>query len=214
MLRSSFWSGPELKTNCAKIGWSSVCAPKVKGGCGLRVLKDWKKVAMSRLLWAIEKKAVTLWIKWVHAYIIKDQCMWSMTVPALASRTIRKIFGLRNLVQPWIKFNSTLVMVKAPFHGLIIGITRVLLKHMDSNLLRTLHSKVASVIRNGSWIWARRSNSIVREILESSPNTLIPKRAQEDSVIWSLTANRAYSIKSAWQAIMQHFPKVLWCKII
>lgn len=107
--------------------------------------------------------------------------MWSMTVPALASRTIRKIFGLRNLVQPWIKFN--IGNGQGTFSWLDNWHHPVLLKHMDSNLLRTLQSKVASVIRNGSWIWARRINSVVREILESSPNTLIPKTAQEESVI-------------------------------
>ncbi|KAI8543394.1 hypothetical protein RHMOL_Rhmol08G0214000 [Rhododendron molle] len=58
---------------------------------------------MIRHLWAVCSKADTLWINWVHTYVIKDQSVWQVKIPHEASWTIRKIFKLRANVQPWIK---------------------------------------------------------------------------------------------------------------
>lgn len=62
--------------------------PKEEGGLGFRGLKDWNRAAMSKLLWAIAKKADTLWIRWFHTYVLKGKCMWSIVVPPSASWTI------------------------------------------------------------------------------------------------------------------------------
>lgn len=43
------------------------------------------------------------WVKWVHTYLIKFACFWTMKVPQNVSWTVRKILNLRNLAQPWIK---------------------------------------------------------------------------------------------------------------
>lgn len=43
------------------------------------------------------------WVKWVHTYLIKFACFWTMKVPQNVSWTVRKILKLRNLAQPWIK---------------------------------------------------------------------------------------------------------------
>lgn len=66
---------------------------------GFRVLRDWNKAAMAKHIWALALKGDTLWIKWVHTYVIKNQCLWSMPIPVTASWTIQKIFNLGALVQ-------------------------------------------------------------------------------------------------------------------
>ncbi|XP_058211806.1 uncharacterized protein LOC131323991 [Rhododendron vialii] len=104
ILRSFFWSGPELKTSGTKVAWQFVCAPKEEGGLGFRLLKDWNSASMLRHLWALCVKSDTLWLKWIHTYIIKDQSLWRVKIPNEASWTIRKIFNLRDLAQPWIKY--------------------------------------------------------------------------------------------------------------
>lgn len=40
-----------------------------------------------------------LWVKWIHSYVIRDYCIWAMTLPSDASWTLRKIFGLRRVGQ-------------------------------------------------------------------------------------------------------------------
>lgn len=78
--------------------------------------------------------------------------------------------------------------------------------------------KVESVISDNSWVWARRRNAVIREIMESIPSSLVPNCAQNDSVVWSLTATGDYSLKSAWQALRNRMPvvsyNVVWIKRI
>ncbi|KAI8542562.1 hypothetical protein RHMOL_Rhmol08G0147100 [Rhododendron molle] len=73
--------GPELKVAGAKIGWSFVSVSKEEGGLVFRGLRDWNKAAMFNHLWAMAKKADTLWLKWIHEYVIKAS--ESVVVPVL-----------------------------------------------------------------------------------------------------------------------------------
>lgn len=55
------------------------------------------KKATSKHLGAISQKADTLWEWWIHSYVIKEQCLWNMPIPANASWTFRKILKLKIL---------------------------------------------------------------------------------------------------------------------
>lgn len=44
---------------------------------------------MLRHLWAMSKKSDSLWVKWVHMYIINHHNLWYMDTPGDASWTIR-----------------------------------------------------------------------------------------------------------------------------
>lgn len=101
-LRAFLWSGFELKPIVAEVKWEQVCCPKEEGGLGFRRIIEWNKAIMMRHIWALCMKAGTLWVKWVHTYIIKTQGLWSMDIPCDASWTIRKVFNIRNLRQPLI----------------------------------------------------------------------------------------------------------------
>lgn len=90
-----------MKKSGAKVKWSSECMPKKEGGLGFRGLKDWNK----RLQWLgfygpLLKNANNSWIRWIHTGVIKEQCMWSISVPTSGSWTISKVFSLRKQVHP------------------------------------------------------------------------------------------------------------------
>lgn len=74
--------------------------------------------------------------------------------------------------------------------------------------------KVESVISDNSWVSARRRNAVIREIMESIPSSLVPNCAQNDSVVWSLTATGDYSLKSAWQALRNRMVVVSWYNVV
>lgn len=80
--------------------------PKKEGGLGFRRLKEWNRASMMRHLWALSKNEDILWVKWIHSYVIKDHCLWSMKLPADSSWTLRKIFGLR---EDGIKFIKSVI---------------------------------------------------------------------------------------------------------
>lgn len=70
------------------------------------------------------------------------------------------------------------------------------------NLGRNLHTKVATIIAGQSWHWPRCRNAVTRDILRATP------------VIWNLTRDNKFSIKSSWNAIGRQDPKVNWSHII
>lgn len=104
-----------MKSSGAKVKWCDVCSPKMEGRLGFKVLKDWKRAAMSKHLWAVSQKADTLWVKWVHTYVIERQNLWFMPTPVNSSWTIKKIFKLRPLYS--LGSSTGLEMGLPPFCG-------------------------------------------------------------------------------------------------
>lgn len=86
-----------------KVSWSSVCVPKKEGGLGFKRLKEWNRASMLRNLWALCNKEDILWEKWIHSYVIKDQCIWYVSLPINSSWTMRKLFDLRQIGQSFIQ---------------------------------------------------------------------------------------------------------------
>ncbi|KAI8568988.1 hypothetical protein RHMOL_Rhmol02G0244100 [Rhododendron molle] len=140
-----------------------------------------------------------------------------MHTPTFASWTIRKIFKLRPMVQPWITY--------------VIGNGRNTFLWLDNwhplgplfakfgsrvvyNLGRSLQTKVDFMIVNNQWQWLRARNPAIREILRTTPNSLVSKVSHEDSVVWNLNPNGKFSVSSAWHAFRNPKPLVAWYKVV
>lgn len=44
-------------------------------------MKVWNKAIMLRHLWAIGKKADTVWVKWIHTFNVRNHNFWFMNPP-------------------------------------------------------------------------------------------------------------------------------------
>lgn len=64
------WSGPDLNSRKAKIAWPEVCRRKQEGGLGIRSLKEMNVVCILKLVWRV-LSANSLWVKWIHIYLIR-----------------------------------------------------------------------------------------------------------------------------------------------
>lgn len=155
-----------MKSAGAKVSWADVCVPKEEGGLGLRVLKDWNRAAMTKHLWALALKADTLWIKWVHTYIIKGKLHVGYSYNCF------KFFKLRPLVQPWITYlvgngNKTFLRLDNwhPLGPLLAKFGAGVVY----NLGRNLFAKVASIVVDQSGIGLGRETLS----LEKSQGTLL-----------------------------------------
>lgn len=73
-------TGPDMRTG-AKGNWQSVCKPENEGGLGFRFLEEWNKAAMVKHIWDVCNKSDTLWVKWIHTFVIKNSCFWVMEIP-------------------------------------------------------------------------------------------------------------------------------------
>ena len=103
ILKAFLWAGAELKKSGAKVQWLLVCSPKPEGGLGFKPPKLWNKAIMIRHLWALSAKADSLWVKWVHTFVIKNRCLWNVKLLQGSSWTVRKMFKLREMAQPLIR---------------------------------------------------------------------------------------------------------------
>lgn len=89
--------------------------------------------------------------------------------------------------------------------------------HMGFNMGRSLSTKVASIIHNGTWNWPRPRCVITREIAWNTDPNLVPYVSVDsvpDSVRWILGSSGVYTAKSAWQALGDAFPIVPRAKCV
>ena len=128
--------------------WEHVYAPKEEARLGFKILNDWNKATLLRHLWVVCKKADTLWVKWIHTYVIKKLgAGWE------SSWTLKNIFKLQEIGQTLIKYevgdgNSTFLWLENwhPFgssyrsHG----------KQVVFNLGRSLQAKIADIVHDGA----------------------------------------------------------------
>ncbi|KAG7578526.1 Reverse transcriptase domain [Arabidopsis thaliana x Arabidopsis arenosa] len=94
------WSGPELKTHIAKLGWQTVCLPRREGGLGLRPLKETNTVCGLKLIWRLLAAKTSLWGQWVHTYLIRNKSFWNIRgSSAQGSWMWRKLLKLRDVAK-------------------------------------------------------------------------------------------------------------------
>ncbi|KAG7589015.1 Reverse transcriptase zinc-binding domain [Arabidopsis suecica] len=94
------WSGPDLNTHKAKTSWETVCLPRSEGGLGLRPLKETNKVCGLKLIWRLLAAPTSMWSKWVHTYLIRKKCFWTVNAnSSQGSWMWRKILKLRDLAK-------------------------------------------------------------------------------------------------------------------
>ena len=98
------WSGPDLKTTKAKVSWKDLCFPKNEGGLGIRSLKEVNKVHCLKLIWRLSSSKASLWVKWVHCYLIRKGSFWSTSLnTSLGSWMWKKLLKMREFARNFIR---------------------------------------------------------------------------------------------------------------
>ena len=94
------WSGPELKTTKAKVSWQDICLPRNEGVLGIRPLKEVNNVHCLKLIWRIASSCSSLWVKWIHCYLIRKGSFWSISVNTnLGSWMWKKLLKKRSIAR-------------------------------------------------------------------------------------------------------------------
>ena len=98
------WSGPDLKTTKAKVSWQDICLPKNEGGLGIRSLKEINKVHNLKLIWRISSLRSSMWVKWIHCYLIRKGSFWSVSVNTnLGSWMWKKLLRMRDTARHYLR---------------------------------------------------------------------------------------------------------------
>lgn len=164
VLSAFLWSGTELKHSRAKIRWKDLCVPKNGGGLEFRLLKEWNKAINMKHLWALSQKADTLWVKWVHMYILKGYSLKGIQIPSDVSWVMGKLLKLQGLCQGWIRYiignGEETFLWTDNWHALgalyqKFGEVLVVIRG------QVLKTKVAAIIDQDSWRWPNQRNRAV-----------------------------------------------------
>ncbi|XP_019240555.1 PREDICTED: uncharacterized protein LOC109220547 [Nicotiana attenuata] len=97
--RSYVWSGTNAITKRALIAWDKVCLPRAGGGLNIINLKLWNKAAIAKTCWDLAHKQDKLWIRWIHAYYVKNQQLKTMQVPQQACWMVRKVIESYSILE-------------------------------------------------------------------------------------------------------------------
>lgn len=198
--KSFLWKGDATGSRGgAKVNWSVVCLSRVKGGLGIKDLGVWNKACSLKLIWLLLRRAGSLWIAWLAAYVIKGRSFWDVHVPSFCSYAWWKLFKLRHIAYPLFKVqigdgHSALFWmdnwhVKSPLdvcfknkHGLSPYLT-------VAEAVRDTHWQLQPFRDRCSW----ELQSILRGIHLST--------SKPDVVLWRGFVDGKFSIANAWRAL-------------
>ena len=96
LCRNFLWSGNCNSNKKPLVAWSEVTLPKSEGGLGIRNIKAWNKALLSKILWDIQAKKESLWVKWVHHIYMNNSSFWIYTARHADSPLIKQIIALRD----------------------------------------------------------------------------------------------------------------------
>ncbi|XP_058727219.1 uncharacterized protein LOC131598656 [Vicia villosa] len=97
--RSFLWTGKDHISRKSLVAWTTVCQPVNKGGLRVINIHIWNKCTLLKLLWNICNKPDNLWVKWIHAYYLKQQPIMTFTPNSASTWIIREIMNTRSLIQ-------------------------------------------------------------------------------------------------------------------
>ncbi|XP_038995731.1 uncharacterized protein LOC120120046 [Hibiscus syriacus] len=94
-----FWKGSDTSAVGARVSWVKICKPKSEGGLGLKDIKSWNNACLIFLIRKLLVREGSLWIAWLHNYIIRQHDFWTMEEPQTASWSFKQMVKLRNVSQ-------------------------------------------------------------------------------------------------------------------
>lgn len=74
----------------------TVCLPKEEGGLGFRNLTAWNKALLSKIIWNIQSKADSLWIRWVHSEILDHRDFWTTRKEGRGPTLLSNLYRIRD----------------------------------------------------------------------------------------------------------------------
>ncbi|XP_013713276.1 uncharacterized protein LOC106416947 [Brassica napus] len=86
----------EIESLCSAFLWS--------GGLGIRPLKEINTVFCLKLIWRISSEKASLWVRWIHCYLIRKGSFWSVSNTTTSGSWVwRKLLKHRELATQFLR---------------------------------------------------------------------------------------------------------------
>lgn len=210
LLRTFLWGSPHK----AKIKWLDLCKPKDAGGLGLPNLSRMNNAYLMKQIWSICEEKESLWLKWVHAIILKGSSLWEVESKQKNSWIWKRMLWIRDQCESFIKRvigrGTSTSFWYDPWHPWGILIKKFLGLKQKLNI--PLGAKVSDVLQGTQWNFpfGRGWNNQVIDFYNSCRS--IPISNGDD--VWRWTPSQKFSIYSALWDIETPSPSLSWTKIV
>ncbi|XP_077240355.1 uncharacterized protein LOC143881252 [Tasmannia lanceolata] len=213
IFRNFIWGGSEIRNSYHTVNWATLYTPKAEGGLGIRRLQDISEACKLKQLWNIINDKQTLWSIWFKAKYIRRRNFWTLKPPqkmswgariVLSSRekaknlicyTIDDGVGIDFWTQPW--------HPDGPLRDLYLG--RRIFRASPNNV------HIDEIFTEGNWN---------RDIINCLPGFLpllekvIHTPGSGNHAVWKPNPDGSFTIKTAWESLRNHHPRVPWFKSI
>ena len=214
------WTGRCSGPCFYKVSWARCCLRKAEGGLGFKELLGWNKCAVYFQIWrVISNSGDSLWLKWVHQYLLKRKAFWTMAVPDKCSWSLRKIFNARESFKQHISYevgqDSNFLLWHDPWL-----VNRPLIHSFNRRVISSLESedfaRVRSIIRDGAWDLGSSNDFSVLELRQLCESKVIHDR---DRVLWEGLHYASMRMSDLWNTLRSTAPKppwlsLVWCKFM
>ena len=218
LFRRFLWTGDIDKSQGAKIAWDTVCKDKKEGGLGFKNVTHLNSILNLKYIWAlVQTEPQSLWIKWIHTYMLKFRSFWAVNPPAVCSWYWRKLLKLRPMARNMIKYrigngcNTSLWYDHWHPKGPLLEKygSRVM---YDAALPKD--AKVDMVIQDEDWSWPITNTLELMEIRRELTQLPKPSRSN-DRVIWTPSPNGKFNLTHTWNhcfgvPITVHWYHLVW----
>ncbi|GKU98316.1 hypothetical protein SLEP1_g11335 [Rubroshorea leprosula] len=210
------WNNSVLTARGAKVNWNTVCSPKQEGGLGLKNLVQWNQACILKFIWLLFSKAGSIWVAWVHEYLLKGRSFWTINLPADASWGWRKILNLRQLARRFIQH--------VPGDGKDIYVwhdfwhpSGPLLEVYGTSIVRDARlpyqAKLASVINGSFWQWPpARCPQLVQ--IQMHLFDIYPQEGEKDTVVWVPSTSGSFKIGQTWHWLRRRQDRKIWHRLV
>ncbi|GJX41720.1 hypothetical protein Tco_0256710 [Tanacetum coccineum] len=182
----------EMRRGKAKVVWEDVCIPKREGGLGIRRLEGFNKALISTHIWSLLLRKESLWVKWIHTYMLNGRTFWEIPFRGKMSWGWRKILQVRNLVQPFIWFRVGDGATISGWFDNWCALSPLASFISNRDIYRAglgLSAKVGEIIEEGTWdslVWRHITHGDVDFSVAKAWDCIRPRAKEVDwfHVVW------------------------------
>ncbi|GKC22787.1 putative reverse transcriptase domain, reverse transcriptase zinc-binding domain protein [Tanacetum coccineum] len=140
----------------AKVAWEAICLPKHEGGLGIRKLDTFNKALMTSHIWRLISLKESLWVRWIHAYKLKDRNFWEIPIRGNMTWGWRQILRLRTTIRQYIGYqigDGSKVSVWFDRWCHSSPLMSIISPHDIHRAGFNMSSKIQDVIHDNQWMW-------------------------------------------------------------
>ncbi|XP_024178242.1 uncharacterized protein LOC112184205 [Rosa chinensis] len=219
-----FWWGSTLdKRKIHWKTWTALCSPKEEGGLGFRSLTEFNRAMLAKQAWRILTNPSSLIARIYKAKYYLETSFWEAIAHGSPSYSWRSIFSTLELLQEcccWQVGDGKDIRIFTD--NWLLGSPTG--RPTPSTLAQNAVSKVSDLLSNtGVWDVSRLQSLFPPQEVELITSIPLSRRVVADRLVWKLTKDGRYSVKSAYRfsfsSSATHYPmlsslgSVFWKKL-